>query len=118
MRIGQNRPAACHWLTFDGAIAMSDAVLTNEQANLLLTELSKNDGFRARFEAKPAAALVELGIPHETVVNLNAACLAPLQLADKDTFTTALKEFGANGAKACLSMVTPNLRANNGRVSK
>lgn len=95
---------------------MSDAVLTNEQANLLLNELSKNDGFRARFEAKPAAALVELGIPHEVVVNLKAACLAPLKLADKDAFRAALKEFGSDGAKACLSMVTPNLRADGGRA--
>ena len=94
---------------------MSDAVLTNEQATLLLNELAKNDGFRARFEAKPAAALVELGIPHETVVNLNAACLAPTQLIPKERFAAALSEFSANMAKACLSMVTPNLRADGGK---
>ena len=72
---------------------MSDAALTNEQALKLLLELATNDGFRQRFEAKPAAALVELGIPHETVVNLNAACLAPLNLQPKDVFQKAREEF-------------------------
>jgi putative modified peptide len=89
---------------------MSDAVLTNEQATKLLNELATNDGFRARYQEKPAAALVEIGIPHETVINLNAACLAPMQLAGKATFEATLKEFSSNSAKACLSMITPQLQ--------
>jgi len=89
---------------------MSDAVLTNEQALKLLHELSANDGFRTRFEEKPAAALVELGVPANTVVNLDAACLAPMRLAGKDQFKKAHTEFRSAGAEACLSMVTPQLR--------
>ena len=97
---------------------MSDAVLTNEQAMKLLRELSANDGFRTRFQEKPAAALVEIGVPHETVINLNAACLAPMQLAGKGAFRDALKEFSNEGAKACLSMVTPQLRLDGGGRGK
>jgi putative modified peptide len=89
---------------------MSGAVLTNEQATKLLNELATNDGFRARFQEKPAAALVEIGIPHETVINLNAACLAPMRIAGKKTFQAALMEFSTNTASVCLSMITPQLR--------
>ncbi len=89
---------------------MSDAVLTNEQARKLLHELSSNDGFRERYEDKPAAALLELGVPEETVVNLNAACLAPMKLAPKTAFSAAAEEFSKSGANPCLSMVTPHLR--------
>lgn len=89
---------------------MSNAVLTNEQATLLLNELATNDGFRSRFEEKPAAALVELGIPHETVVNLSASCLAPTRLAAPSAFAAALKELKSNSAQLCLSMITPQLR--------
>ncbi|MBA8882634.1 NHLP-related RiPP peptide [Dokdonella fugitiva] len=90
---------------------MSDASLTNDQAQKLLRELSSNSGFRQRFQEKPAAALVELGIPHETVVNLNAACLAPMRLASPEVFQAALKSFAAEGgAQATLTMITPHLR--------
>jgi putative modified peptide len=96
---------------------MSNAVLTNEQATLLLNELATNEGFRARYEQKPAAALVELGIPHETVVNLNASCLAPMRLADASAFSSALREFKDSSAQLCLSMITPQLRFNNGKTT-
>jgi putative modified peptide len=89
---------------------MSDAVLTNEQSIKLLRELATNKGFRERFEEKPAAALVEIGIPHETVINLKAACLAPMKLADSKVFQRALEEHVHNAAQLCLSMVTPQLR--------
>lgn len=89
---------------------MSDAVLTNEQALKLLHELSANDGFRTRFEEKPAAALVEIGIPHETVINLNSACLAPMQLAGKGEFAKAYKRLGNDAAAWCSQMIVPTLR--------
>ena len=55
---------------------MTDAVLTKKQGLALLQELRTNPGFRRRFAEKPAAALLEIGVPHETIVNLNARCLA------------------------------------------
>ena len=47
---------------------------------------------------------------HETVINLNAACLAPMRIAGKKTFQAALMEFSTNTASVCLSMITPQLR--------
>lgn len=88
---------------------MSDASLTNDQARKLLHELASNSGFRKRFEEKPAAALIELGIPHETVVNLNPACLAPVRLNEK-ALATALSEIQKTGLDAYLSMVVPQLK--------
>lgn len=87
---------------------MSDAVLTNTQMLKLLLELSTNDGFRERFEEKPAAALVELGVPHEVVVNMDAKCLAPMRLADKAAFQEAHQQMVDAVVVEAHSMVIPN----------
>lgn len=87
---------------------MSDAVLTNAQLMKLLLELSTNDGFRQRYAEKPAAALVELGVPHEVVVNINAACLAPTGLADKQAFADAHKQMVDSKVVEAHSMIIPN----------
>jgi putative modified peptide len=92
---------------------MSNASLTNEQATKLLQELSTNDVFRSRFEEKPAAALVELGIPHETVINLDAACLAPMKIASKAKFADAHKRLEGEAATWCSQMIVPTLRIGN-----
>ena len=63
------------------------ASLSREHSLALLHKLSTDDGFRSRFEQKPAAALAEMGVPHETIVNLNAQCLTARTLAGKDAFT-------------------------------
>ena len=55
---------------------MAHATLTKAQGIALLKELTSNDAFRQRFTEKPAAALLELGVPAETIVNLDPACLA------------------------------------------
>jgi putative modified peptide len=94
---------------------VSNSVLTNEQARQLLAELSENDAFRDRYEEKPAAALVELGIPAETVINLNPGCLAPLKLASKNSFKEASAAFSAQPAETFLIMIVPNLRLDQGR---
>ena len=96
-------------------VGMSDASLTHEQAQKLLKELSSNDVFRQRFEEKPAAALVELGIPHETVINLNAACLAPIKLAGKSVFGDALSALSTADSNSCLTMISPQLRLDAGK---
>jgi putative modified peptide len=87
---------------------MSDASLSTEQAQKLLQELASNDLFRSRFAEKPAAALVELGIPHETVINLNAQCLVPRALADKSVFQDAHDKVGTEVFQRCLSMNVPS----------
>ena len=89
---------------------MSDATLTNEQCAALIRELATNDEFRRRYEDKPAAALVELGVPYHTVVNLSAACLSPRRLADKEVFVAAQKELSAEALSAYQSMKAPLAR--------
>lgn len=89
---------------------MSDATLTNAQCATLIKELATNDEFRRRYEEKPAAALVELGVPYDTVVNLNAACLVPRQVADKATFQTAQEQLGSEATKQYLTMAVPKAR--------
>jgi putative modified peptide len=86
---------------------MSDAALTTQQTIKLLLELATNDAFRLRFEEKPAAALVELGIPHETVINLNAACLSPATLADKATFVEAHRQLVSSAIIEKSKMIIP-----------
>jgi putative modified peptide len=87
---------------------MSDSTLTTEQTLALLLELAVNDGFRRRFADKPAAALVELGVPHETVINLNAQCLAPMRLADAADFRKAHDDYAKAAVVTPQSMIIPN----------
>ena len=63
---------------------MADSKLSREHSLALLHKLATDDGFRSRYEQKPAAALAELGVPHETIVNLKASCLAAQTLANRD----------------------------------
>jgi len=86
---------------------MSDAVLTNEQSLRVLTELLTNPGFRQRYEEKPAAALLEIGIPAVTIANLPAACLVAARI-DVKRIETAQKELAAKSFVASASNeVTP-----------
>lgn len=87
---------------------MSDATLTTAQVASLLFELSTNDAFRARFQEKPAAALVELGIPHETVINLKASCLLPQRLAGKTAFKQAHDQLTQAEIAGVRGMIIPH----------
>jgi len=90
---------------------MTDAALTKKQGITLLQELISNDAFRRRFTEKPAAALLELGIPAETIVNLSPSCLAPSHgLADAKVLQEALDTLAKDGAHDCLSMWVPNIK--------
>lgn len=86
---------------------MADSTLSREHSLALLHKLSTDDGFRSRFEQKPAAALAEIGVPHETIVNLKATCLAPNTLADKAHFVGAHKELANAAADVCVGMTPP-----------
>lgn len=88
---------------------MSDSTLTEKQATELLRRLATDDAFRGLFESKPAKALVEMGVPHETVVNLNAACLCASKLADKATFQHAVDTMDAQTLTATSKMVPPKI---------
>jgi putative modified peptide len=93
---------------------MTDSTLSREHSLALLHKLSTDDGFRSRFEQKPAAALAEMGVPHETIVNLNAQCLTARTLAGKDAFTAAHQELREAGAESCVQMIIPNPSLNFG----
>lgn len=90
---------------------MSDAVLTNAQALKLVTEIATNAGFRARFEEKPAAAMLEIGIPATTIANLPAACLVAKSLTvNEKTIEETRRMLQAQSATTAQSMAIPNLK--------
>ena len=92
---------------------MSDAALTNEQIAQILSELLTNPGFRARYEDKPAAALLEIGVPAATIANLPAACLLPQKNIDNKKLAAAQKQVAAKTFSASASMAIPNIRMSN-----
>ena len=92
---------------------MADAVLTKKQGLILLQELISNAGFRRRFAEKPAAALLEIGVPAETVVNLSPKCLAPRKESDlalPADLQTAHDQLQKSDDQVMLSMLIPNAR--------
>lgn len=88
---------------------MSDAALTIEQCRQLIHELATNDDFRRRYEDKPAAALVELGIPFHVVVNLKASCLVSRRLGSKEIFERANRQLSDDIAQKFASFHTPSV---------
>jgi putative modified peptide len=96
---------------------MADSKLSRGHSLALLHKLATDDGFRSRYEQKPAAALAELGVPHETIVNLKASCLAPTRLADKGHFQTAHVQLTAAAADQCVGMIVPTVRMDFGSGS-
>lgn len=89
---------------------MADSKLSREHSLALLHKLANDDGFRNRYEQKPAAALAELGVPHETIVNLKASCLSAQNLASKEHFRAAHAEWAAAAAEQCLMMNWPTIK--------
>jgi putative modified peptide len=88
---------------------MKDAVLTEKQVAELLDRLATDDNFRTLFENKPAKALFDMGVPAETVVELNAACLCPRQLVGKDQFQDAAKRLDEAALTAYADMQVPKM---------
>jgi putative modified peptide len=89
---------------------MADSKLSREHSLALLQKLATDDDYRARYEEKPAAALAELGVPHETIINLKASCLMAQPLADKAHFSDSYQELTNAAADCCVGMITPNSR--------
>lgn len=87
----------------------TDAKLSREHSLALLHKLAADDDFRSRYERKPAAALAELGVPLETIVNLKASCLAAQTLANKEQFRASHAQLTTAAADECLMMTWPTL---------
>jgi len=92
----------------------TNASLSREHSLFLLHKLATDDDFRGRYEQKPAAALAELGVPLETIVNLKASCLATRTLASKELFRTAHSELAAAATDQCLTMIVPTVKTDFG----
>ena len=88
----------------------TNASLSREHSLALLHKLATDDDFRSRYERKPAAVLAELGVPHETIVNLKASCLASSSLADKEYFQAAYEELATVVVDECLVMTWPTIK--------
>lgn len=93
---------------------MNDSKLSREHSLALLHKLATDDDFRSRYEQKPAAALAELGVSFETIVNLKATCLAPAALADKAELSKAHAELANAAADECLMMTPPKAQLDPG----
>lgn len=94
---------------------MTDTTLSRAHSLALLQKLATDDAFRSRYEASPAAALVELGVPQSTIANLKAACLVPTTLATKAHFEAAHTELASAAADACVGMIIPDSRLDFGK---
>lgn len=88
---------------------MNHATLTKEQISQLIKRLASDDAFRALFESKPASALVQLGVPAETVVELNPACLCGAPLAEKAHFEEAARKLDDAALMAFSDMQVPKM---------
>lgn len=84
--------------------------LSHEHSLALLYKLATDDGFRARYEQSPTAALTELGVPQETIAGLKASCTKPTVLANKSHFAEAHERLTASSAESCLMMIQPDAR--------
>lgn len=89
---------------------MADSRLSREHSLALLHKLASDDAFRSRYEQNPAAALAELGVPQETIVNLKASCLASTTLAAKADLLAAHAQLSAAAADQCLAMMVPTVK--------
>lgn len=93
---------------------MSDNRLPKDQELKLLQKLSTDDGFRARFEADPAAALAELGVSPKDVASLAPNGFGPCQLADKETIAKSHQQLAETGMTDHVCLIFPALRLNYG----
>jgi putative modified peptide len=85
------------------------ASLSREHSLALLQKLATDDGFRSRFEQKPAAALAELGVPQALIDSLPATSTAPMKLASREAFTRALEHFKLSEAEVLLCQSAPQV---------
>ena len=76
----------------------------------LLDRLANDDGFRDRFEKKPSAALVEVGIPPDQIKGFPEDHTRPGKLAPKPEFEAARKRLINQAGDECLCMIIPGLR--------
>ena len=57
-----------------------------------------------------AKALFRLGVPAETIVQLNARCLCPTSLAGKEVFQSASSQMDEAAIQSAMAMNPPKLK--------
>ena len=68
-----------------------DVVLPNQYALVLLRKLADDDAFRYHYQANPAKALSDIGVPQQILATVPSQNLQPIaKLADKSVFLRAL----------------------------
>ena len=87
---------------------MADTALTKEHGLALLTKLAHDDAFRGHFEQKPAEAMLQLGIPAETICRLPAKCLCPRKVASKVEMENGRKQLAEERETAFLVLSIPS----------
>jgi putative modified peptide len=76
----------------------------------LLGRFASDDGFRANFEASPASALSQIGLPADQVKVFLADHIVTGKLATKAEFETARKRIIGQDDAECLCMVIPGIK--------
>lgn len=89
---------------------MTDTALTKDQGLALLTKLATDDGYRARFESKPAQALAEIGVPPALIVGLPSPCLIPRTLASKQEMAAARQRLAGDIDTSALALTVPSIK--------
>lgn len=88
---------------------MTDSKLSREHSLALLHKLATDDGFRSRYERKPAAALAELGVHQELIDSFSASSKRPIKLAPRTAFADALRHLRSDAAEVCLCQAAPQI---------
>ena len=94
---------------------MSSVRLPKAQELDVLNRLSSDDGYRARFEKDPAAALKEAGVDDATIKQLDPDMLQPGTLADKATLAAAHAKLRDANTTDQSCLIIPMLRTNYGK---
>lgn len=93
---------------------MSGVRLPKEHELQLLSKLSTDDAFRARYEKSPTDALKEIGVKDEHISALDPSSLKAGKLADKADISKAHTQLAEQNISDHVCLVFPLLRLNYG----
>lgn len=94
---------------------MSSTRLPKQQELQVLSKLSSDDAFRARFEQDPTAALKEAGVDDATLKQFDPATLQPGTLADKASIAATHAKLRDANVSDHSCLIIPMLRTRYGK---
>ncbi|MBN8482762.1 MAG: NHLP-related RiPP peptide [Xanthomonadales bacterium] len=95
---------------------MSNVRLPKAQELDVLSRLSTDDGYRARFENDPVSALKEAGVGDADIARIDPANLKPGKLADKATIAATRDKLADASVSDHVCLIIPMLRTNYGKA--